>query len=273
MQVKFKYILIITAVILFFVGGLIWYVTYLNGEIRAKENTIAVQRQNSAALAGYISMQADSLQDYAISVTDLTTENDNLDKKYVLLRNRYYILLDSVKVLNESALVDTSGNTIVVSFEGREGKVTYKGKTTYFKLTAEGTYSIQIGIEPSEVSSEVYLDKESNLIRNKIYIDGALIDSARTDIDSTLYLLIRNNELDRPDELGFFDNLHFLLGTSLNIVREDAIYVPKKFSLSVGTEYQFNKYRIFGRFDMINQEINVGIQYHPSVKDIWKAIF
>ena len=142
MKIKLKYVLIVSAVLLFLVGGLIWYVTYLNNEIRNRENTIAVQKQNSAALAGYISMQADSLQDYAISVKNLTTDSDKLDKKYVLLRNRYYILLDSVKVLNEDAEVDTSGNTIIVKFEGREGKVTYKGKTTYFKLTAEGTYSI-----------------------------------------------------------------------------------------------------------------------------------
>jgi hypothetical protein len=218
-------------------------------------------------------MQADSLQDYAISVKNLKTENDNLEHKYSLLKSRYYILIDSIKVLNQYALVDTTGETIIVSFEGREGKVSYKGHTTYFKLTGDGTYSIEIGVDPSKVESEVYYDKDNNLIRNKIYVDGALIDSARTDIDSTLYLLIKNNELETPDEPGFFDNLHFLLGTSVNVVRDNAIYKPEKFSLSLGAEYQFNKYRIFGKFDIINQEINAGIQYHPSVKDIWKAIF
>lgn len=273
MKIKFKYVLIISAVLLFLLGGCVWYVNYLNDIIQDRENTIAVQIQNENALHDYITMQADSLQDYAIFVTNLTTENDNLEHKYILIKSKYSILIDSIKVLNAHADVDTSGNTIVVSFEGREGKVTYKGHTTYFKLTAEGTYTIQIGVDPLKVESEVYLDKETNLIRNRIYIDGALIDGAKTDIDSTLYLLIRNNELDRPSEPGFFDRLHFLTEVDGQAGRENQIYVPNKLSLRIGTEYQFDKFRIFGKYDLLNQDINVGVQYHPSVADIWRAIF
>lgn len=273
MQIKLKYILIVAAILLFVVGGCIWRISYLNKVVQDHENTIAVQLQNTNALEDYMKMQADSLQDYAIFVKNLTTENDNLEKKYVLIRNEYFILLDSVKVLNGQADVDTSGNKIVVSFEGRKGKVTYKGHTTYFKLTAEGTYTIEIGVDPLQVNSEVYLDKESNLIRNKIYIDGALIDSAKTEIDSTLYLLIRNNELDRPEELGFFDRLHLLTEIDMQATRENQIYTPGKLSLQIGTEYQFDKFRIFGKFDLLHQDINVGVQYHPSVIDIWRAIF
>lgn len=273
MKIKFKYVLIISAVLLFVLGGFVWYVNYLSDIIQDRENTIAVQIQNENALHDYITMQADSLQDYAIFVKNLTTENDNLENKYILIKSRYNILIDSIKVLNAHANVDTSGNTIVVSFEGREGKVTYKGHTTYFKLTAEGTYTIQIGVDPLKVESEVYLDKESNLIRNKIYIDGALIDSATTVIDSSLYILIRNNELDRPSEPGFFDRLHLLTEIDGQAHRENQIYIPNKLSLRIGTEYQFNKFRVFGKYDILNQDINVGVQYHPSVSDIWKAIF
>jgi len=273
MQIKIKYVLIITAILLFFVGGLVWYVSYLNGIIQEREDTIAVQRQNEAALQDYITMQADSLQDYAINVKNLTTENDNLDHKYILLKSKYYILIDSIKVLNQHANVDTSGNTIIVSFDGREGKVSYKGHTTYFKLTAEGTYSIEIGVDPSKVVSEIYLDKDNNLIRNKIYIDGALIDSAITDIDSTLYLLIKNNSLEKAEEEDFFDRLHLLTEISTDVQQENGVYLPKEFNLPIGAEYQFDKFRVFGKFDLINKDINVGIQYHPSVKDIWKAIF
>jgi len=272
MQIKIKYVLIITAILLFFVGGLVWYVSYLNGIIQDRENTIAVQVQNEAALQDYITMQADSLQDYAINVKNLTTENDNLEYKYILLKNKYKIVIDSLKHHGDG-YVDTTGNTIIVRFEGREGKVSYNGHTTYFKLTAEGTYSIEIGIDPLKVESEIYLDKENNLIRQKIYIDGALIDSARTDIDSTLYLLIKNNSLEKQEEEDFFDRLHILTEVSTEIQQENGVYLPKEFNLPIGLEYQFNKFRIFGKFDLINQDINVGVQYHPSVKDLWKAIF
>lgn len=266
MKIK-TYLLILMTLII--IGGGI-YVKDLLGTIQDQENTIAVQIQNKEALQDQLEMKADSLQDYAIFVEDLNTENDILEDKYTLIKSKYNILFDSIKVLNEYAEVDTSGNTIVIRFNGKVGTITYKGNTTYFKATGEGKHSIEIAMDPMSVEVEIYLDKESNLIRTNVRVDGNLIADANTVMDSTLYLLIRNNELDRPGELGFFDRLHFLLGANMNIVKGDAIYVPEKFSLALGMGYQFNKFRIFGKYDVINQEINVGIQYHPSVSDIWK---
>lgn len=273
MQIKFKYILITVSILLFFIGGAIWYISYLNDIIRDRENTILVQRQNESALKDFITMQADSLQDFAIFVTDLQKDNVDVTKRYNLLKSKYTILIDSIKVLNEHADVDTSGNTIIVSFQGKEGKVSYKGHTTYFKLTGDGTYSINIGVDSSNVESQIYLDVENNLIRNRIYIDGALITDAKTEIDSSLYLLIQNNELKCPDEPGFFDRLHLLFDLNQSIRRDGVIWTPDKFSMGAGAEFQFNQFRIFGKYDYINSEINAGIQYHPSIKDIWKAIF
>lgn len=270
---KLKYVIIITAVVLFLIGGTIWYISYLNDIIRDRENTILIQNQNAAAFQDYITMQADSLQNFAIFVTNLQIDNDNLKNRYNILRSKYTILIDSIKVLNAPAGVDTSGNTIVVTFEGKEGKVSYKGNTTYFKLTGDGTYSITIGVDSSKVESEIYLDIENNLIRNRIYIDGALITNAVTEIDSSIYLLIQNNELICPDEPGFFDRLHLLFDVTQGVKRNGVVYEPNKFSIGVGTEYQFDSFRIFGKYDVINEEINAGIQYHPSIKDIWKAIF
>lgn len=273
MQIKIKYVLIFAAVLLFFIGGLVWYVSYLNGIIQDRENTIAVQRQNEAAFQDYITMQADSMQDYAIFVQDLQTENSKLEKKYILLKNEYYILIDSLDVLNGNAVVDITDKTIKISFDSTYKKITFEGYTLYYKETGKGTYSLKIAVAPSKIESEIYLDEETNLIRNKIFVDGALIDSASTQIDSMLYILIRQNELKCPDEPDFFDRLHILTEVSTQIQQESGVYLPKEFNMPVGMEYQFDKVRIFGKFDLINQQINVGIQYHPSVKDIWKAIF
>lgn len=273
MQIKLKYVLIVTAILLFVVGGLIWYVSYLNQEIQNRENTIAVQRQNAVALQDYITMQADSMQDYAIFVKDLQTENVKLEKKYVLLKTKYNILLDSIAILNGEADVDTSDNMIKISFDSTYKKITFEGYTLYYKATGKGTYSLKIAIAPSTIESEIYLDEETKLIRNKIFVDGALIGNAITQIDSMLYILLKQNELQCPDEPTFFDRLHLLTEIGTQIEQENGIYMPKKVYLPIGIEYQFDKFRIFGKFDVINQDINAGIQYHPSVKDIWKAIF
>lgn len=273
MQIKLKYILIVSAIILFFAGGAIWYISHLNYIIKDRENTILVQKQNEAALQDYISMQADSLQDFAVFVTDLQKDNTDTKKKYNLLKSKYTVLIDSIKVLNEHTNVDTSGNTIIVSFEGKQGKVSYKGNTTYFKLTGEGTYSITIGVDSSNVESQIYLDVENNLIRNRIYIDGALITDAKTEIDSSLYLRIQNSELKCPDAPTFFDRLHLLFDVNQSVKLDGVIWSPDKFSMNAGMEFQFNQFRIYGKYDYINSEINAGVQYHPSIKDIWKAIF
>jgi len=189
------------------------------------------------------------------------------------LKNKYTILIDSVKILNANANVDTSGNTIVINFEGKQGKVSYKGHTTYFKLTGKGTYTINIGVDPSKINSVVYFDKSDSLIKNRIYADGSLISDASTTIDSSLYILYRNNNIEQPNEQGFFDRLHLTVDAH-QVLRKDAlVFVPYQFSLNLGTEYQFNKYRVYGSFDIINSEVRAGITYHPSIADLWKAIF
>ena len=121
---QIKYILI--AITIFIVAGLTWYVTYLNGIIQDRDNTILVQQQNESALNDYISMQADSIQNFSLFVADLQKDNENVKKEYRLLKSKYTILIDSIKVLNQPAVVDAFGNEIVISFEGRQGKVSYK---------------------------------------------------------------------------------------------------------------------------------------------------
>ena len=71
----------------------------------------------------------------------------------------------------------------------------------------------------------------------------------------------------------FFDRLHLTLDASETIRYNGIIYVPHKFSMGIGIEYQFNLFKIFTKYDYINSEIGVGIKYSPSIADIWKYIF
>ncbi len=273
MQIKLKTLIIICAIFIFIFGGFIWYTSYLNNVIKGQTTEIAKQKQNQVALQNQISMQKDSIQNFAIFVKDLQKEKKTLKNEYTLLHSKYVVLLDSIYVLNKPTQVDTNDSTIVVSFAGKKGKVSYKGHTTYFKITGKGTYTITIGVDSSTVNSDVYLDVKDGLIKNRIYIDGALITNAKTEIDSSLYTLIQQKGLNCQSEPGFFDKLHLLFDANQSIKKNGLIYEPYKFSMDAGAEYEFGTYRIYTKYDYLNTEIKVGIQYHPSITDLWKAIF
>jgi hypothetical protein len=273
MNIKLKYIVIALLIDIFIIAGLIWYVTEHNSVIKDRENKILVLKQNEQALNDELSMKVSVIQDFAIRVENLQKENDDIKKQYRILISNYQILWDSIKVLNAPANVDTTGNKIVITFEGKEGKIWYNGSTTYFKLTGKGVYSINVGSDPTTIVSEIYWDKENNIIRNKIYADSVLIDSAKTKIDEQIYLLIQGSTQEPICELGFFDRLRATMELNQSIHREDLIYTPAKTKLSFGAEYQFNTFRINAQYDVLNNEFDAGIKIHPSIKDIWKLIF
>lgn len=201
-------IFIATIVILLgiIVGGYV-YVSNLKATIQEQENTIVINKQNEEAYKNQIQMKEDSLQDYAIFVKDLQKDIKDEKKKYVVLEQKYKLLINSVNVIDSNANVIVLEDSIIkVEFKGVKGKVEYEGNTKYYVKTQEGTYSIEITIKPSNIVSTVYIDS-SGIVRNEVYVDGALIDNAETDIDSAIFLAIKNGGLEKPSEYGFFDRL------------------------------------------------------------------
>lgn len=273
MNIQFKYIVIIVLIIAFVICGLIWRISNLNSTIKEKEDAILILNQNEQSLKDEINMKADSIQDFAIRVFDLQNLNKDSEKKYTILKSKYKILIDSIQVLNRPATVDTSGNTIIITFNGRKGKIWYNGSTTYFKIKANSTYSINVGADPIEIRSELYFDDSSKIIRNKIYADSVLIDSAKTVIDSTIYLLIQGSTQQPICELDFFDRLGMILELNQSILKEDNIYKTDKVQLNIGVEYGFDLFTIYGRKDLLNPYAEFGLTFNPSLKQVWKAIF
>ena len=190
--------------------GIILYgyfqISNLKATIQEQKNTIVINKQNEEAYKNQISMKDDSLQDYAIYVTDLQKDIKDTKKQYVLLEQKYKLLVNSVSVKDSNANVVYEDSIITVKFEGKKGKVEYSGDTKYYVETKEGTYSIEIKVDPSNIVSSVYVDS-SGIIKNEIYVDGSLISNAKTEIDSSLFLMVKNGGLEKPYEYGFFDRL------------------------------------------------------------------
>lgn len=206
MQLQTK-LFIATIVILIgvLVGGYL-YIDSLQSKIQEQENTITINKQNEEAYKNQIEMKEDSLQDYAIFVKDLQKDIKDEKKKYILLNQQYQLLVNSVDVKDSTANVVYEDSIITVKFEGKKGKVNYNGDTKYYVETKEGTYSIEIKVDPSNIVSNVYIDS-AGIVRNEIYVDGALIDNAQTDIDSSIFLAVKNGQIEKSYEYGFFDRL------------------------------------------------------------------
>lgn len=277
MKIDSKYIIIGILILFGIIGGLFWYINNLNSKIEQYENEIKIKNQNESAYADSISMMADSIQNYSVKVKNLQKENNLLNKnlnniknKYVLLQSEYYILIDSIKILNEQTIVDTSDSVITISFSGKHGKVAYQGNTKYFKYTGEGTYSINIAVDPSKVKSEIYLNQDSTLIKNNIYIDGALIDDATTIIDSSLYIMILNNDITTEKYNGIFDDIYLSLSLGLKNKYENNEYNIDKFYIKPGISYKIKNYSIYGKYDILNKDIDVGIKYSMSLYNIFE---
>jgi len=251
--------------------------SYYNAQVKIAEAKIETERQtqNAQAYKDSMEMKARELQDNATFVYNLQNENAKLKKEIVYVKSKFVLLLDSIEVLNQGAISYNYGDSIIVKFEGRKGRITYKGQTTYFTLKDTGTYSIKINQDPIKIESYVYLNETDNLIYNRIYADSVLIDDAYTVVDSALYKKLKmptTITIEKP-EFGFFDNLE-LYGEFIQpfaLTSETAI----KSELNAGVVYHFDDSGISlsGGRKFIQNEWFIGTRYSLTPKSIWGFIF
>jgi len=248
-------------------------ISNLNGKITERNIAIELLLQNERALLDDIDMKADSLQNYAIYVEDLQSKIIKMNNEYNILSSEYKIAIDSINVLNEPTIVDTSGNTIIITFQGKEGKVSYKGNTTYFKLTGEGVHSIDIGIDSTIITTRIYRDS-SNILRSSVYADGNLITHAKTTIDSTVYTLLNAATHDTDHEMTTFTRLKALFELNQLIINKDGIWNADRFDFNVGLQYQLNdNLEIYGKKQLLNNGYEIGTKYTPTIKSLFDFIF
>lgn len=176
-------------IIVLLLAAAVFAYLYYTGTIKLAEAKIEKDRQyqNAEAYKDSMEMKARELQDNATFVYNLQTENSKIKKEVAYFKSKFTLMLDSVKVLNQGTSSHNYGDSIIVFFEGKQGRVSYKGQTIYFTVLDTGTYSINIWQDPIKIESYVYLNEEDNLIYNRIYADSVLIDDAYTVVDSALY--------------------------------------------------------------------------------------
>jgi len=231
------------------------------------------QEQNTEAYKDSLEMKARELQDIKVFVNDLQDENTQLNKEVAYIKSKFVLLLDSVEVLNRGTTSYNYGDSIVVSFEGKEGKISYKGKTIYFTVADTGMYSIKIWQDPLEISSYIYLNEEDGLIYHKIYADSVLIDDAYTVVDSALYKKLKMPTFIKiGDDLGFFSRLS-IYGEIIQPFNSDDVNWAKP-NLNLGIQYNFkNGLGLQGGRDLMYEKWYIGARYSLTLTSIWSFIF
>jgi len=250
--------------------------SYYKAQIREAEAKIEVERQqqNAAAYRDSMEMKARELQDVNVFVYNLQTENSKLKKENIYMKSKFVLVLDSLKILNQYAQTHNYGDSIVVEFEGRQGKITYEGQTTYFVLSDTGTYSLTVARDPIKVELYIYLNETDNLIYSKIYADSTLIDDVYTVVDSALYKKLKmptTIDIVTPD-IGFFNSLS-IYGEYIQPFEftEDIFIKPE---LNVGLNYDFkNGIGLKGGRNFLYNQWFIGIRYSLTPGSIVGLIF
>jgi len=274
---------IIIAILAIVVVGAVVFISIkisrLSNELNEQKIKAAYYLQNFSAYKDSSNMKADTIQVYAIKIVDLQSdnfylkrENKKLKNQIVIMSTQYEIVFDSLKVLNQTAQTHNYGDSIVVVFEGKKGRVSYKGQTTYFVLPDSGTYSIGLWQDPIKIVNSIKIDSSTNVIYSEIYADGVLIDNASTQVDSSIYAKLFLSQDMAKMSLDFWDRISFVLESNQRYIdlKESKINV----SGEIGLQYRFpSNLSIRLSKDIINNQWITNIKYDFSIKTAWKLIF
>jgi len=266
--------------------ALIAVIVYLQFNLQNTKRELAkskvdaqINLQNFEAYKDSATMMARTLQEYYVAVKDLKEENKKLTNQNIYFKTQFRVLLDSIEVLNKPATIDTSNtdsNKIVITFEGKEGRIQYKGQVIYFKLTKEATHSLKITQDAIKIESIILLDTKTNLIKNKIYADGVLIDNAYTEVDSTLYA-----KLNSPSEIvdmamNFWDTIGLVIEANQEIIynKDNSQWEQNRTGFSLGLQYNLSRnLSLEVKKDLLNDIWGGNIRYTLTPYNLWKMIF
>jgi len=243
----------------------------LKNDLNNEKLKSSIYKQNWKAYEDSTKMKAKIMQRYAIKIQDLNIENNKLNNRINVLQTKYTLFFDSVKVLNEYAQTHNFGDSIIVEFKGKRGKISYQGHTTYFVLKDTATYSLFLKQDSIKIVNNLFIDSSTGIIYSEIFADSILIDRAETKVDSALYakLFLSNNKVQLA--LDFWDRLSFALETNQiwNIKEQKANITGE-----VGIQYKFpSNISIKVNRDFINSWWITGVKYEISPGYIFNSIF
>lgn len=262
---KLTAIFILVATIGYFIND---YVSTKNELEKIKvENTL--KDQNIGWYKDSLEMKAKIIQNYSIAVSDLNTQLKNSKTEYRILQSKYKIIFDSLHVLNGSAWVEfIDSSHLTISFKGDKKKIHYDGSVSYNIDNKKATHSITVIVDPVEIQSLIFADSLGK-IRNIVFADSVLIDSAYTVIDESVYKLIAGKV--KPGETipepynGIWSKIKFggslLVGKDLTQFNVIGGFAPNNYIM------------LLGKYDLFNKGITVELFYITDFYHTYKLVF
>lgn len=239
-----------------------------------KENKILVFNQNEQAYKDKLKQKADSIQQYALFVRTLQNENTKLKKEYTIIETRFNLLQDSLSVVNDSANGSMIGDTVTVKFNGHKNGYYYEGSTFYSLSNNSAWYNIFIKKDPVNIYNKIYLDETNKILKSLIYADGEIISDAITEIDSSIYVKLFGVQSNINSNLGFWDRLQLYVDFyGSNDVKMYKDINGYDLYLYTGIKYDFDDFTFYISKSILDQDIEFGVMYSQSIKQIVNKIF
>lgn len=132
-----------------------------NQHLRAEKEAL---QQNIAANSDILTKMIDSVQTLTAAVSSLQKDAEALNVKYVAVKIKYQLAIDTIRILKRSTGNTVVGDSIgVVSFNGTQGIASYIGRTELNMKSRQSNYSLILSFSPIETQSFLFFDELDKL--------------------------------------------------------------------------------------------------------------
>lgn len=266
-----KILIGIIILILIVMSMLFVKISYMNKTIAKQSNEILIRTQNEVALADRLKMKSDSIQIYALHVKTLQNHITADENIYVVLEGKYELLLKELSDTNVVVPNYQDTSVIQVNFKGKLEKINYDGNTKYFKKDSTSNYTIKINVDPVHIKSIIYLDS-ADILKNNLYADGVFINNAELDIDSSVFLKLKDKKIDIVPVESFWGKFKLLADIKYPISNKLNL---NDFVVGVGAKYKFCEDFNVSVVKYLNDNSKYWIkaEYSKSLKEISMLLF
>jgi hypothetical protein len=275
--------ILLGVILLLGIFGLTMYIqnSSLKSDIIRKQDSLYVSVQNQAALASQLKLKSDSIQTVSLFVSNLQTALSIKENQYNILNSQFTTAKKEwERIKNGSAIITEDSITIRINEYDKASKVTVQGHTAFYpkekNLQLNSSYVLKFSQEGFTYKTRVFYDLTDKLLMSKIYADGQLISTVTSEMDSSIFLMIKKGEPILPPKApGFFDKLRF--GAFAGAHHSDIMFIKNwnqyKFYADVHVSYVFSNSDISFYKPIFEPGFYVGVNYWMSTKQIYNSIF
>ena len=245
------------------------------------QNREQIYNQNQTAYQNQLNQKADSIQNLAVQVSDLNSQNLDLKNRVNVYQQHTQILIDSMNAQGEALTnlsSDSSGKYIKVSFDGTQGIFDYSGWTKYYlpPSVLRSLYGINISALPIDLNDVLYYDFQTKTLktRSNTTTPGVKL-LVNTQIDSSVYqgLVTTVNHV-QTEKMNVFPSFGLDLKANLGIGTTNVNIKGNQFN---GVFFDFSAMAYYKWADItwypFAKAVSVGVNYNIDLGNALNKVF